>query len=201
MFLKWKKNNRQALTFVEMLIVVCLVSMISIAIYRCFANGLAVWQRSNASIIEEDIVIFFDKIADDLRNAYQDSVMNAEGTTQKFTFPTIVRTLADDKSPSSGEYISQMGKVQYAFEVFEGRLYRRQANYGQAFDKKFSESQCLIKGLKDVQFKYFYAKRAENAGSDSVLSALPSGVEVEIEFTDQYGPRTLKKFIDVPLGI
>ena len=202
MIANYKRNNRHALTLIEMLIVVCLISIISLAVYKAFSNGIAVWRRSNAVVIEQDIVILFDKIASDLQNAYHYSLMKVDGTSSSFSFPSIVWVLADEKKDSSPEeHIFQMGKVEYFYQALEGKFYRRQANYAQALNNQFQEPQLLARSLNNVNFRYFYAKGLEEIPREQTLGVLPSGIEIEIQFTDQHGQRTLKKFRRIRSGI
>ncbi|HNV24442.1 MAG TPA: hypothetical protein PKH98_06095, partial [Candidatus Omnitrophota bacterium] len=188
-----KKNSRRALTFMEMLIVVSLFSMISIVVYRSFAQGITVWRKSNEIVLEQDIAIFFDKIASDLQNAYHYSLISVEGMSSRFAFPSVVRVLADSKSSlSSEETIFQMGKVEYFFDRLEKKLYRRQANYAQALKNVYQDPQVVVPFLNEISFKYFYAKNSEEFPRDQTLGMLPSAIEIEVQFKDQYGQRSLK---------
>ncbi|MDP8213351.1 MAG: type II secretion system protein [Candidatus Zapsychrus exili] len=194
----FKKN---AMTFIEVLIVISLFSVLSIALYNALANGLRVWDRSNYALIEEDIVIFFDKINSDLRNTFYYSKISFEGTDNKFSFPTIVYTPADPRSTQKKEgYVNQIGKVEYYFDSLDGGIYKREANYSKAESDKFFKARLLVGPVDSLGFKYFYSTDSGEIESDKTLETFPSGLEVTVEFTDKRGKRKANKFINIIVG-
>ena len=82
--------SRRAMTLMEILIVVSLIAMMSVAIFNALSNGMKIWKRSQQMVIEEDIAVFFDKIAHDIRNAFVFSQFRFEGDELRFAFPTMV---------------------------------------------------------------------------------------------------------------
>lgn len=199
MFRKIFKKN--AMTFIELLIVASLLSILSIALYNALSNGLKVWSRSNRSMLEDDVVIFLDKINSDLKNSFYYSKISFSGSTNKFSFPTMVRVEADPRGPEKkGEYIKQIGKVEYYFDPYNGGLYRRFANYGKAENNEFFKPRLLVSSIDSLRFKYFYARELSELESDKTLETFPSAVEVTVEFSDQSGIRSINKFINIAIG-
>ena len=185
----------------EMLIVVSLLSLIGLALYKSLANGIKVWERSQRLVKEEDVALFFEKLTQDLRNTYLYSRIKFEGNELGFSFPAYVKTLADARGHSPrGEYIEQMGRVEYAFDPNKDIIYKRQANYGQALDNHYQPEQVLVRSVERVKFNYFYWTKKEELYSQDVLDVPPSGVEVELEFSDKLGRRSMRKFIEIPVG-
>jgi len=192
--------NRHGMTIIEMLIVVSLVSMISLALYHSLINGLKVWEESRRLIIEEDVAIFLDKLSQDLRNVSQYSKITIEGNEYRFSFPTIVRTQADAYSGLPKDaYVDQLGKVEYYYDILKDSIFRRQANYSQAMNERFQPSQLLAKSIERFNFRYYYLTRDGKMTSVDVLDVCPSGVEVEVEFFDKQGLRVMRKYIDIPV--
>ncbi len=193
--------SRRGMTLMEILIVVSLIAMTSVAIYSALSNGLRVWERSQQLVIEEDVAIFFDKFSQDLRNAFRYSMFKFEGGQQRITFPTIIHMLADKRSGlPQKEYVDQPGKVEYYYDGLEDILYRRQANYSQALNGHFFKKRALIHGVEAVKFSYFYYAEGREIYSPDVLETYPSRVEVEVEFSDKQGKKKMNRFIDIPLG-
>lgn len=185
----------------EILLVCSLISLVNLALYNSFANGLKVWKKIHQLVIEEDILIFLDKLTADLRNAYYFSQLTAQGTEHRFTFPTIVHVSADPRSGlPEGTYVHQMGQVEYYFDGIGKKLYRRQANYGQALQGRPSDPIILIKAIEDIKFRYFYLTDQGEKMADHVLETLPSRVEVEMTFTSHEGKRVFSKSIDLPIN-
>ena len=189
------------MTFIELTIVVSLISLLSLAIFNALSNGIKIWNKSNQLVLEEDVSIFFDKLTSDLHNAIIFSKLDFDGGETRFTFPAIIKVLPD---PNSGlpadEYVDQIGLVQYYFDVTNRAVYRRQANYGQALKKEFNEPQKLVSSVEKFRFKYVYLTDNEEIISNNVLEILPSGLEVEVTFLDQKQEKTMTKIIDILIG-
>jgi len=200
-----KKNSlslsRKGMTLMEILIVVSLIAMTSAAIYSALANGIKVWKLNQQLVVEEDAAIFFDKLSQDLRNVFTYSKFKFEGGHQKIAFPAIIHMLADKRSGvSRQEYINQLGIVEYYYDGIEDVLYRRQANYSQALNARFSQERALVRGIDAVKFSYFYYTEGREIYSPDVLDTYPSRIGVEIEFSDKQGRKKMNRSIDLPLG-
>lgn len=194
--------SSRGLTLIEILLVVSLVSLITLALYVSFANGLKVWERSRQLVLEEDMAIFLDKLSHDLRNTYTYSKVSAKGTSTRFVFPAIVHTMADPKMGLPEDaYIDQMGQVEYYFDTTDKSIYRRQANYSQGLKEKFQNSLRLASSIDKLDFQYHYLTDTGEKISDEVLEYMPFGVDVKIEFSDKLGKHVIRRFIDIPLKI
>ena len=149
--------NKVGFTLVEVLLVVSLIAVIGAALYHTLSNGLKIWDRSQRFVIEEDILIFLDKIGQDVRNIFTYSQIGFEGKESYFAFPTTVRILADSKSDfTKGEYINQIGRVKYYFDKRKNRIGRKQANYSQALEGIFKENKVLCNSVTSLEFRYYY---------------------------------------------
>lgn len=195
-------SSKQGMTLMEVLIVISLISMISVAIYGALSNGINVWEKSNQLVVEEDVAIFFDKIAVDLHNAFLYSKIQFEGNEFRFSFPTVVYTQADSMSGiSQDKYVYQIGEVEYYFNLLDKNIYRRQANYSQALSEQFGPPQLLVNSVERLNFRYFYITDEGELLTDSVFEVLPAGIEIEVEFMDSEQNKIMRKIIDVPVGI
>ncbi|MBF0479844.1 MAG: prepilin-type N-terminal cleavage/methylation domain-containing protein [Candidatus Omnitrophica bacterium] len=193
-----KKRHCKGMTLVEILITVGLFAAVSLAIYRSLDGGIRVWKKSQELVCEEGIALFFERLTADIRNAREYSLIMPEGGETKFAFSTTVVT-AQDQILASRENIRQIGKVEYYFDITAHTIYRRQANYGQAVNKKFQDPMSIVNGLDSLHFKYFYLSEGKETQTQQVSSVLPYALEAEVKFTDRYGPRSLKKLILIPV--
>ena len=192
---------KKGMTLMEILIVMSLLALVSLAIYHSLSNGIRVWERNRELVVEEDVVIFFDKLTQDLRNTYFYSKINFKGDEFRFSFPTIVYTPADKRSNiPEGEFIEQMGRVEYYYDFNDNTLYRRQANYSQALNERFGRPRALVTSVDRIKFRYHYITDEEEIYTPEILDVLPSGVEVEVEFSDNQGQKMMRKFVDIPIG-
>ena len=192
--------SSRATTLMELLIVVSIIGILSIAIYQALSNGIKIWHRVHQLRTEEDVAIFLDKLNHDLRNAYVYSKFKFLGDEYHFRFPTIVYTLADRRSDSKGEHIDQLGEVEYYYDFSDKNLYRRQANYGQAIAQIWAKPQLLAKNLEEIKFRYYYLTGNGDYFSQETLEVFPSGIEVEIRFLGQQGHQVIREYFNILLG-
>ena len=201
------KNTRRhfyrghgGMTLMEILLVVSLIGIVSLAIYHALSNGIKVYQRHQRLVVEEDVVIFFEKLKQDVRQSFRYAKIPFKGDSYTFSFPTFVTTRADARSGLNPDrYIDQLGRVEYSYDLNDDTIYRRQANYSQALSNQYGEKQALVTSVRDLKFRYFYFTDKTEEYSPEVLETVPYGVEVEITFSDARGTRSLKKFIHLPI--
>lgn len=189
-----------AFTFVEVLLVITLMTVIAIAIYNGIANGIKVWNKAYQVVKEEDVLVFFEKITRDLRNAASFSQINLKGTRSSISFATIVRTPADPKTEARGEYIDQIGKVEYAFDKLRQQVVRRQGNYSEALRNSFGKEDLLMEHVSAVEFRYLYKTQKGYEWKDKIEIVIPSSVYVAIEFGGKRNKRKMSKMINLPVG-
>ena len=193
--------KRKAMTLMEILIVASLISVISIAVYNALSNGLKIWNKHKSLVIEEDILIFFDKLTHDARNSFIYSKILYEGTEFSFACPTMVSVKADPQSGlDAEEYVTQIGKVDYYFDLTDRSIYLKKANYGQAVKGEYQDPQRLVTSVDDVRFKYIYLTDEGELTQPNIADIIPAAIEVEVQFTDRFGKRSLTKIIDIPVG-
>ena len=196
-----KRRNCKAFTFVEMLLVISLLSVIAIAVFRAFVNGVKIWEKSYEARPEKDIMIFFDKLSQDLHNAMTYSLIRFEGKEHMVSFPAIVRTL-QDPNLSGGQdiYINQIGRVEYDYDPLKNRIYRKQAGYGQALKDDFDNEQILADGILSLVFQYDYREEKGFQTRQIARETLPSYLQAAVTYGDIRNPRRIQKDIPVFIG-
>jgi prepilin-type N-terminal cleavage/methylation domain-containing protein len=195
------KKEKKGLTLIELLLTVSLISLISFTLYRALINGFGVWNRSQQMVVEEDISIFFDRLAKDLRNTFVFSKIPFEGTEYSIAFPTMINTSADPYSGlAKDELVEQIGRVRYYFDFIEDGLFKEEANYSQSQNYMYGKPRLLVSSIDRVQFRYYYRTDHDEISSDSAFESMPAGIEVEVRFTDPKGSRIIKRYIDIPIN-
>ena len=193
--------RRSGFTLIEILLVISLLAMIGAAVYRSFSNGLKVWDHSRKLIIEEDIAIFFEKFSDDLHNSFAYSRIPFEGREDHLKFATIVTAKADAKlKMEEGALLSRIGQVEYYFDPGQRILYKRQANYGQALRHGSGSERPLLARINDIKFLYYFGDSSGKLSTTKSINNVPAAVLVDVEFTDDGNPRTMKKLVNIPMG-
>ena len=185
---------------VETILVMGLLAAVSIAIFATLANGLKIWKRGYQSVLEEDLLIFFDKMSHDVRNAVDFTQLPLAGKADSFTFATIIRTPADAKLGLENEYVEQIGKVEYYFDTAQKGIFRRQANYSLALENKYGQGRLLVSDVRSVKFQYYYQKAKQFQLLPETTAQLPSAVRVTVNFGSSHHPQSMVKFIPIPVG-
>lgn len=103
-----RRNKRPGFTLIELLIVSVLLSIVSLAIYTSFSNGLKVWKRVNTAIDDEDTVLFLERLGAELRGTVLFKAVGFQGTERGFEFPTVIFSKRMNKPV--------VAKVAYAFD-------------------------------------------------------------------------------------
>jgi len=189
------------MTFIEITLVISLIALISLALYKAFSNGLRVWEKSRELIVEEDIAIFFDKFAQDLRNTYVYSTQYFLGDISRVSFPAFVWQKQMNRPGRDSDYKDQMGQVEYFLDITRKSIVRRSANYSQAQMGSFEAEQLLVTPVESLQLRYYYLTEDGEMFSEQVLETVPSGIEVSVVVDDQRGKRELKRYFNIPLKI
>ncbi len=197
---KWFKN-KSGLTLIEILLAVALTTLTGVSVYHSLSMGINVWKRSQQLNVEEDVAIFFEKISADLYNSFLFTQIKFEGNEFRIAFPTMVYAAAD-KGLNLGEdqFVDQVGKVEYYYDVAQDKIFRRDANYSQAVRERYNEPRQMAASIHNVKFRYYFMTDTGELSSTEILDVLPTGVEIEVEISDQKGKRNMKKFIAIPVG-
>ncbi|MCA9403263.1 MAG: hypothetical protein KC897_05730 [Candidatus Omnitrophica bacterium] len=194
-------RHKSGLTFVELLLAVTLTAMVGFTVYQSLAMGIKVWQRSQRLSLEEDVVLFMDRLSQDLYNSFLFSQIKFEGNEFRVAFPTIVSVPADRAlNLDEDVYVDQVGKVEYYFDLGEDAVYRREANYSQAVRERYGDPQLMVKGVENLRFRFYFLTENDELSSAEILDVIPTGVEVTVDFEDAGGRRSMRKFIDIPVG-
>lgn len=188
------KNPQRGFTLIEMLLVVSILSVLSLAMFHTFANGIKIWERSRHAVVEEDIAIFFDKISSDLRNSYFFSLIPFKGRDTTLRFATRIRS---KRFPNE----TTLGEVEYYFKPEKNEIIRKELNYGQSLERRAGSERTLVRSIKGLNFSYFYRDGNTMAVQTQVDTIIPAGVAVEVDVQESGGQRKLRKLILIPFEI
>jgi len=203
-----KQANRQTkngFTLIELLIVTALLAVISLAIYATFNSGVKIWQRVNKQIPEEDLDIFLEKFALDLRNSFKFNGFNFLGEEKRFEFPTLVN--------SPGMNKKTVGKVIYLYDSESNIIKRNLLDFSQIYNGEEGTTQELLKNVKSLKFRYYlYDKeKKEYLWQDEWLKedlprpseqerGLPLAVRIELEFGNGTEIKKFTKTVNIPVS-
>jgi hypothetical protein len=186
-------NRKPGVTFVELLIVVSMLSMLSLAIYATCNNGIKIWQKINQGIPEEKLNIFFDKFNSDLRNCFKFSNIAFLGQDGKIEFAALVY--------NPREQVTTVGKVRYSYDQTSGIVTREQIGYSQIFNAEGGTHRQLLKNVTSLKFHYYFydAQKKEYLWQDAWegdTMPLAARVELEVAYDNRIG--TFTRTVTIP---
>ncbi len=190
-----KRNNNFGFTLIEMLIVVSMLSVISLAVYSSFNSGVKVWKRINQRIPEEDLEIFFEGFSRDLRNTFKFTGLNLLGKEDKVEFPTLVH------SPSLNK--RTVGKVVYFYNPQEELFNREQRDFVEIYMGEKGAVRQSLENIKSLKFRYYFYDEEikEYLWEDEwIEEELPLAVKIELEFYDGVETQKFTKTVNIPVS-
>lgn len=195
------KSNRKSFTLIELLMAIGMIAVISLAIYNVFDSGAKIWQRLYKSAGAEDLNIFLDKLAGDLRNSFYFPGINFLGTENSIEFATYVKSPQMDRTT--------VGKAVYSYNGDAGIVKLQKLDYAQIYGNEGSldtnaAKNEIIRGIKALKFEYYFydpATRQYGWAQQWVNDKeLPLAVRVELN-TDQGDDNRFVKTISIPMAI
>jgi len=196
------KKLNSGFTFIELLIALTIFSIIASGIYCTLNGALAIWQRGNSVIRDnQKIRLFFNTISQDMRNAVPYSGTEYEWADDKIVFTTIMTSFADK------HMLGKLAKVAYYFDEGKGTLVKGYAALEEELDEKYIEEKVLLDNLKSFTFEYCYGPLTpegeyEWKGEWEFEDKIPRGVK--IKFTrkeeDTENIKAFENTILIPMG-
>ena len=193
-----RKRGARGLTFVELLVTVCLLSMLAMAVAAMIAGGLRLWQRMQArGTGREALQIAAAQLRRDLRSVRRFKPINFEGEHDRVAFPAVVVDAKRDEP--------ELGRLAYFFDWGHRRLCRSAFAYPRA--RRFSVTdQCatVMEGVRRVRFSYYEFDTETGIGdwTGSWSSQEPPlAVKVEIGYDEQGARQPLTEAITIHLPL
>lgn len=201
------QRAREGLTLIEMLLVCVMVSVVGVVLYVMLANGIGVWQRVTKESPELNMNLFFEKIAEDLRNCFFYETIPFFGQENSLSFATVFKI-----SPQESGFQQEVGRVGYFYEKSSKTLHREEANLSQVSSLYTSAmAEQLMQNLGAFSFKYYYFDKEKNdffwlkswppeGTVDKRQIGLPQAVRIELIFQEGKIEEKHIKTINIPCG-
>lgn len=172
-----------------------ILCVISLAIYATFNNGIKIWQKINRDIPEENLDIFFERFASDLRNAFRFKGIAFVGGEHRVDFPTMVN--------SPRMRIRSAGKVAYFYEPLTGIVRREEKDFSQIYTREEGLAKDSLRGVKSLRFQYYFydSEEKEYAWQEEwVGETMPLAVRIELEFDNGVEIIKYSKSVGIPVS-
>jgi len=194
-------SRRRGFTLTEILLVSCMFAVISLAVFNAFANGFKLWARGQHVMVEGDMAIFLDRIAEDLRQTVLITGIPFKGDSTELIFPAIILAPFDINSSRSEEGAgAQIGAVRYTFEPSEKKIYRSQAIYGQALKSEWTVPIEVASQIEDISLRYYFTADKGLEIKSITDQGIPMGIMIDVQFMMDGQMRHMRRFMLIPVG-
>ena len=204
-----RKRNEAGFTLIEWLVAISLIAMVGLAIYGIFDSGIKVMQRIIRPVPGEDLNIFFEKLSQDLQDAFHYSGVHFKGGAEKIFFVTSIQAqpvLGGDQG---------IGAVTYAYDPARLMILREQKNVSELYEEKEEKDEkgnqlqgtpilnhiLLLRfqyyGFAPEDKKFFWLDSWEEA--DPKIG-FPFALRVEIVFKEEGAKRHFVRTITIPVS-
>ncbi len=177
-----------------MLIVTAMLSVVSMALYATLNNGIRIWQKVNHEIPAQEVDIFFEKFASDLKNSVKVTNISFSGNEDGFELPTLVNSRRLGRT---------VGKVQYKFNYSQYGATRRQMDYSDIYNGEGGTEEVLINNVKSLKFQYYIydSEKQEYLWQDEqIKQALPLAIKIELELKNNDQTNKFTKTVSIPVS-
>ncbi len=193
-------QHRKGFTLIELLITTSIISLLGIAVYSTFANGVIIWRRGNENrAYGRNTRLSLEKIARNLRNTFKFSNIPFEGTENSISFPG--RILTGENS----QY--ELGRLSYFLDESENIFCREQKTYPETFQEGNGKVDKLISQVTTLNFSYCYFDNAtgkfkwKDSWKKEEQDSIPQAVKIELIFEKDSGESSeFTKTIFIPIG-
>ncbi len=200
--------GKKAFTLVEILVSVGIVSLVAVALYSLFANGVNAWRRgSENKVYERNIRLTSEKLTKELRNVFEFSMIPFEGTEDLVMFPALMPAVLDDEEDIARDYY-QVGRIAYFFDKSKDALSKEVKPFSEVLDEEeIGESKILIQDVSELKISYCYLDNASGTykwkddWKTEDQDSIPQALNIEITFKGPAGEKgTFSKVIFIPVG-
>lgn len=185
---------KKGFTLIEVLIVTLILSIISLAIFSTFSNGLRIYNRINSEATLENQVTFCDRFSQDLRNSLNFTGIHFTGKDEELEFAGIFNSPRMQKRT--------VGRIKYAFDSSKELVNRFASDYTSVYSQEGESTRQALDKIKSCVFSYYYFDNQTREFAwltDWKKDGLPAAVRMELEFKDNPEAKLTRTF-NIPVG-
>ncbi|MBU3933418.1 MAG: type II secretion system GspH family protein [Candidatus Omnitrophica bacterium] len=198
---------KKGFTFIELLISITIISLVGVAVYSVFANGITAWRRGNKNrTYARNIRLTTEKVARELRNAFEFSNIAFEGTEDSIMFPALI-AVESESGEGETETHYEIGRLAFFYDKKEDALCREEKAYGEVFEEEeIGKGEALIRHLRKLEFEYCYLDNATGTykwkedWKKEEQDSIPQAVKIKMVFKKKAGRHDFEKTVFIPMG-
>lgn len=174
------RTSTSAVTLVELLIAVSLAALVGIAVLSAFSVGFKTYERAQMmNGPQTDIFIAFEKLEQDIKNAFKWEGIGFKAGSGMISFPGMVRQSNEE---SADQWV--IGKISYIYDSASRALYREELTYPQTLSYVKANSEKLA-SVEFVSFDFYYQDPVTGRfgwRSSWDKDEMPAGIKIKITF-------------------
>ncbi len=201
------RRERSAFTLIEVLLVSVMLSVVALAVYKAFSDGITLWKKVNAEVPEEDLSIFFSDMAGRMASVFKHGAVPFEGGRDRVSFPAIVAAGPNDEAGIT------VGQISYFFDGSKNWICREEKDYSQVYREVRGNERRMVERVASLRFLYYcrdpeggmcvwvreWTKGEVPAGID-VKKDLPIAIKAEVLFREGDEEKKFARTVAIPLG-
>ena len=194
-----RRNTHHAFTLVELLISVAIVSLVGVAIYSVFANGVNAWRKGTENkSYARNIRLSSEKLGRELRNAFKFSEIAFEGTDDSIQFAGLISVQSEyDEDEEEGEekgeqFRYELGRIAYFYDRKEDALCKEEKTFPQTVaQEEIEDGEVVIANVREIEFSYCYLDNATGSyewkddWDKEEQDTIPLAVKLEMTFKNK----------------
>ena len=112
----------------------------------------------------------------------------------------MVRTPADANTALKGEWIEQIGRVEYLWDQTDKKVWRWQSNYAQAIRQQQGLGRLVLSNVQKFNIQYLVSTPYGLEWKPNLQNETPALILLEIDYGLGQNKTTLTRLINIPIG-
>lgn len=194
-------SDRAGFSFIEMIVVLVITTLLGGVLYRTFSSGVLLWGRGVKDQGEWRAELFLEKLTTELRNAFQDPQWLFQGTKQELYFSTLAADSLHNKGTASNLGLAYF---HYGFDPTQKILRVQKFRFEDVFapEPVFKGAVPVLNQVRNILFEYYYYDPSWKKYEwipvwEKEKNCLPEAIRVTVE-SEQARSYSVVRMIDLP---
>ena len=191
-------KSKKGMSFVEMLVVLTIMAIVSVAIYGMLVSGIDIWKRTLDINFKEDTRIFFDRLRNDLSKYVPFDAKDFEGNKTSLSF-SFIESLpyhppwANEIDKTS---IDQIAYVKYTYNKSHDRVEKHISD----MFSSITEEKIVFRNVRKFDITYILKNEKGKIKEVNKLTGKqkPKMIKIKLQYGDKLFPKEAVEVIELP---
>ena len=144
-----RKRNSRGFSLLELLLAAGLIPLVSFVVFSNITSGMRLWRAINQSIVEEDLLLFRQKVSSDFDRAFKFSPIPFTGDSGRVSFAALM----DVPAELGGD--RGIGQVSFFYDDSKKAVMKEDADLSLLFKGSSARARALMQGVRAFRVQYF----------------------------------------------